>query len=57
MRAKSPAKDEVFSTAAEIADADERAAYLEQACGDDLALRAEIEVLLAHDRAEDSLLD
>ena len=57
MRANSPGKDELFIAAGEIADADERATYLDQACGDDLALRADIEELLRHDRAEDSVLD
>ena len=50
-----PIKDEIFNAAAEITDADERAAYIEQACGEDLALRAEIEELLKHDLAGDSL--
>ena len=49
--------DEIFNAAAEIADADERAAYLHEACGNDLALRAEIEELLDHDQSEDSFLD
>ena len=50
-------KDDIFHAAAEMADADERAAYIQQACGDDVSLRAEIEALLKHDSAEDSLLD
>jgi serine/threonine protein kinase len=57
MAAKAPTKDEIFNAAAEIAEADERAAYLQEACGNELALRAEIEALLGHDRSEDSLLD
>ena len=52
-----PTNDEIFNAAAEIADADERAAYLHEACGNDLALRAEIEELLDHDQSEDSFLD
>src|SRR5688500_561931 len=50
-------KDEIFNAAAEIADAAERAAYLHDVCGNDLALKAEIEELLDHDRSADSLLD
>src|SRR5688500_4888967 len=50
-------KDEIFNAAAEIADAAERTAYLHQACGNDLALKAEIEELLHHDRSKDSLFD
>ena len=50
-------KDDIFNTAAKIQDAAGRHAYLEQACGDDLSLRAEIAELWDHDRAEDSLLD
>jgi serine/threonine protein kinase len=51
------AKDEIFNAAAEIADAQEQAAYLQIACGNDSALRAEIEELLGHDRSKDSLFD
>jgi serine/threonine protein kinase len=50
-------KDEIFNTAAEIQDVDAQAAYIHKACGEDFALRAEIEELLKHDCAEDSLLD
>jgi serine/threonine protein kinase len=50
-------KDEIFNAAAEIACAAERAAYLHQACGDDLALKAQIEELLDHDRSADSFWD
>ena len=57
MGAKLQTKDEIFNAAAEIADPDERAAYLREACGNDLPLRGEIEELLDHDRSEDSLLD
>ncbi len=52
-----PNKDEIFNAAAEFADANERSAYLDQACGGSLTLRAEIEELLKHDLEEDSLLD
>jgi WD40 repeat protein/serine/threonine protein kinase len=44
--------EEILQEAAEILDPAERAAYLEQACGGDEALRAEIESLLrAHQEA------
>jgi serine/threonine protein kinase len=54
---KQPGKEQAFSVAAEIQDPAERAAYLDEACGGDAAMRAEIEQLLAHDAEEDSLLD
>src|SRR5262245_10944069 len=57
MAAKLRIKDEIFNAAAEITDAHERIIYLQEACGNDLALKAEIEELLDHDRSEDSLLD
>ena len=57
MSASRPNKDEIFNAAAEITDVNDRASYIAEACGDDLALRAEIEELLKHDLAKDSLLD
>ncbi len=57
MDAEQARKDDIFDAAADVADAVERAAYLERACGRNVALRAEIEKLLEHDRAEDGLLD
>lgn len=42
-------KQELFITAAELADAGERRAFLDQACGSDHVLRTEIEELLCHD--------
>lgn len=50
-------KDDIFNAAAELADASERAAFLDQACGNDAELKAEIAELLQHDLARDSLLD
>jgi serine/threonine protein kinase len=47
MSASNSKADEVFGAALAIEDAVERAAYLQQACGDDAALRAEVESLLA----------
>jgi WD40 repeat protein/serine/threonine protein kinase/Flp pilus assembly protein TadD len=54
--------EEIFLAAVEKKSPGERAAYLDRACGDDTALRAEVEGLLkAHDGAgsflEQSLLD
>ena len=44
--------DTIFCAAIEIADEDERAAYLARSCGDDQELRARVEKLLAaHFRA------
>ena len=46
----------IFLAAAEIAEPQERAAFLDRECGDDLALRARVEALLAsHDDAGDFL--
>jgi len=50
-------KDEIFNAAAELADAGERAAFLDQACGEDAKLKSEIEDLLEHDVERDSLFD
>ncbi len=48
--------EEIFHKAMEIADPTERAAYLEQACGADGKLKAEVEALLkAHEQAGDFL--
>jgi hypothetical protein len=42
---------ELFAAATKL-DPDRRAAYLDEACGADAALRAEVDALLAHDGAE-----
>ena len=42
-------EEEIFHEALARTDPDERAAYLQQACGDDAALRASIEALLRAD--------
>ncbi|HXH82842.1 MAG TPA: serine/threonine-protein kinase, partial [Candidatus Tectomicrobia bacterium] len=48
--------EDLFAAAADLAPS-ERAAYLDRACGDDDALRREVEMLLEHDaRAGDSFL-
>ncbi|HJZ91412.1 MAG TPA: protein kinase [Gemmataceae bacterium] len=46
----------IFDVAAELEAPADRAAYLDAACGQDRALRAEIEELLSHDRAARSFL-
>ena len=51
MNAKQPDNGQIFNAAAELQDPAERAAYLDEACGDDLQLRAEIEELLEARRA------
>ncbi len=48
--------EEVFIAALEIPNAQARAAYLAGACGDDAALRAEVEELLAADAAQPDFL-
>ena len=57
MGTQRPRKDEIFHATVELTDAEERAAYLEEACGDDATLKAEMLALLAHDGAADSFLD
>ena len=49
-------KDDIFHAAAEIADLQERAAFLEDACGGDWELRKEVQGLLEHDAAARSFL-
>ena len=52
MTAETPGRDAVFCAAVEIPSADERAAYIARACGDDAEWRAQIEKLVdAHFRA------
>ena len=57
MNNKPTGKDEIFNAAAEIADANERSAFLVDACGDDAELLADLRELLDHDAADASLLD
>jgi eukaryotic-like serine/threonine-protein kinase len=56
MRTSRPDKSQIFDLAANLTDLAERAAYLDQACGQDAGLRAEIEGLLAHDQQDGSFL-
>jgi serine/threonine protein kinase/tetratricopeptide (TPR) repeat protein len=49
-------EESIFAQAVEIGSAAERAAFLDRACGNNVALRAEVESLLrAHDRSGDIL--
>jgi hypothetical protein len=47
----------IFDAVVELATPAQREAYLDAACGQDSALRAEVEQLLAHDEAAGSFLD
>ncbi len=47
--------DEIFNAAREL-EPDERAAYLSAACGDDSAVRAEVEAMLSHDQSPQGFL-
>ena len=49
-------KERLFNAAAELTDPARRAAFLDAACGEDPALRAELEDLLRHDEAAGSFL-
>jgi hypothetical protein len=49
-------KERLFSAAAELTDPARRAAFLDAGCGEDAALRAEVEDLLRHDEAAGSFL-
>ena len=50
-------KDRIFNYAADIEHPAMRAAYLDDACGSDASLRAEIEELLLHDQEGGSFLE
>src|SRR5262245_65900213 len=50
-------EESLFARALRIESATERAAYLTQACGEDLALRAEVEALLRASERSGDLLD
>jgi tetratricopeptide (TPR) repeat protein len=56
MTERSLPEESIFAQALEIGSTAERAAFLDRACGDDPALRAEVEALLrAHDQPADLL--
>ena len=57
MAAKPVDKEQIFSRAAELSAPAERAAFLDDACGDDTRLRGEIELLLRHDNDAGSFLE
>src|SRR4051794_33473116 len=56
MAAPGNARERLFNAAAELTDPEQRAAFLDAACGHDPSLRAEIEDLLRHDDAAAGLL-
>ena len=45
--AENPSLETILEQALSLSDLQERAAYLAEACGDDEAMRAEVESLLA----------
>ena len=49
MAEKRPNLDSLFEAAVEMKSAAERAAFLDQSCGDDLELRKQLELLLTSD--------
>ncbi|MFN7732930.1 MAG: protein kinase domain-containing protein [Pirellula sp.] len=57
MSDKEPNLDSLFEDAVEMKSAAERAAYLDQACGDDLELRRQVELLLQSDEQAGSFLN
>jgi WD40 repeat protein/serine/threonine protein kinase len=55
MAEQPPSEKSIFQAALDIEPAEDRAAYLDKACGDDLQLRAGVAALLAaHDRLPDA---
>ncbi|NQU25418.1 MAG: protein kinase [Candidatus Nealsonbacteria bacterium] len=57
MRDWNPKANEIFLKAAEIADDDERQAYLDKACGNDAELRAQVAKLLQAGQVAGSFLE
>src|SRR5256714_343125 len=56
MNSHCPSEEELFEAALQLETPGQRAAYLQQACGDDVALRQRVEALLqAHDQAHEFL--
>ncbi|PYJ93096.1 MAG: hypothetical protein DME23_26610 [Verrucomicrobia bacterium] len=56
MNSHCPSEEELFEAALQLETPGQRAAYLQQACGDDVALRQRVEALLkAHDQAGEFL--
>ena len=57
MPENTPNLDSLFEAAAKIESADQRAAYLDESCGDNLELRKQVEQLLQSDKQAGSFLD
>ena len=57
MAEKRPNLDSLFEAAVEMKSAAERAAFLDQSCGDDLELRKQLELLLTSDEQAGSFLN
>src|SRR5262245_51970716 len=57
MRGPASDKERIFTAAAELANPQQRKAFLDAACGQDAKLRQEVEALLAHDDEAGSFLD
>jgi serine/threonine-protein kinase len=57
MSEQAPSEESIFAQAQEIRCAAERAAFLDRACGNNQALRAEVESLLRADERSGDLLD
>jgi len=57
MSNKTPTLESLFEAAAELKSADQRAAYLEKACGKDTELRRQIERLLRSDEKAGDFLE
>src|SRR3954470_7490836 len=57
MSEKNKLPREIFNEAVEIADAQQRAAYLTSACGDDAALRQQVEALIQSHQAAGAFLN
>lgn len=57
MSDQKPHLDSLFEAAVAIESADERAAFLEKSCGEDLELRKQLELLLQSDQQAGSFLD
>ena len=57
MTSEQPSEASIFNAARKIADVDERRAFVEDACGDDVQLRARVNQLLEAFAAESQFLE
>ena len=57
MSERHPDEEGIFHSAREIADEQERSAYLDRACAGDPALRARVDILLAASDDDDGFLE